>query len=196
MKNSLFSFRHDNTLEKNDHIAAQVELPLTFRIHDGQEHNTRTIKTSYILSNGSHHGFDLSALLAYRLDQEISGNKNSSSVLTDLKDKESNLVILAKNPNNIAAILSCLPASSDAAKFIKLAFPEGANGNKEKSDFFFFSKNCKIGEYKFKRSPSESMILIMKIYESLQRCNRIEVSSKLQEKLDMVTLRAFTMEIQ
>jgi hypothetical protein len=194
MKNNLFKFVPENSAEMNDRIAVKTEVPTSFRIHTGQEHNTRAVKGKFILENGSHHHFDLSALFAYRLEQELADNQSSIQTLSDLKDEKHNIAILAKNLNNITAILGCLPANSHLANLIKIAYPESAAGNKCESDFFFFSKDCKLDYYVFENTPSESMILIMKIYELLTRCNRYETSVELQQKFDAITARAFDVE--
>ena len=194
MKNNLFKFVPKNSAEMNDRIAVKTEVPTSFRIHKGQEHNTRAVKGKFILENGSHHHFDLSALFAYRLEQELADNQSSIQTLSDLKDEKHNIAILAKNPNNITAILGCLSPNSHLASLIKSAYPESVDGENRKSDFFFFSKDCKLDDYVFEDSPSEGMILIMKIYESLIRCNRYEASVELQQKFDTITARAFDVE--
>ena len=175
--NNLFHLNH-GCLD-NDIFAASIELPLAFRIHnDGTEHNTRTIKSEYILKAGSHHGFGMNALFAYRLHQELSGSGNTVERIQALR--KSNLGVLANNPNNIGSIIACMPKGCDAARIIEFAFPGSQNGQFEKSDFAFFAKNV---DKSLKEKPSASLLLISEIFTILQHCNRIEPDNKLQKKI-------------
>ena len=180
--NNLFNLFHGS--EENDFFAAKIELPLTFRIHEGKDHNTRTIKSEYILRTGSHHGFGLNALLAYRLYQELSAAGNSVEKIRELQ--ASNLEVMTANPHNIGAIMHCMPKGCDAARLIEFAYPGSKYGNVEDSDFGFFLKS---NDKPLKKTPTASLLLIAEMYEILQKCNRIEADSKLQKKLDAVIAR-------
>lgn len=178
--NNLFNLYHGS--EDNDFFAAQIELPLTFRTRkNGEEHNTRTIKSDYILRTGSHHGFGLNALLAHKLYSDLSGPGSSSDRLQSMRN--SNLEVLTSNPHNIGAITQCMPKGCDQIRMIEFAFPGSQYGSFEKSDFAFFIKNA---DKPLTDKPDSGLLLIAEIYSILQRCNRIEADSKLQKKLDAV----------
>lgn len=175
--NNLFHLTHGCI--DNDIFAASIELPLAFRIYnDGTEHNTRTIKSEYILKAGSHHGFGMNALFAYRLYQELSSSGNSVERIQALR--KSNLEVLTNNPHNIGSIVACMPKGCDAARIVELAFPGSQYGQFEKSDFAFFAKNV---DKSLKGKPSASLLLISEIFTALQRCNRIEPDNKLSKKI-------------
>ena len=173
--------------EDNEILAAQTELPLTFRIDEGKEHNTRTIKSEFILRTGSHHGFGLNALFAHRLYQDLTAAGNTTERVKELQ--HSNLEVLTANPYNIGAIIACMPKGCDAARLLEFAFP-GSSENQDfkKSDFYYFAKSN--DEAKLKEKPTASLILLAEIFETLQKCNRIEANEKLQEKIDAITVRA------
>ena len=177
--NNLFKLNHGR--EDNDLLAAQIEVPLTFRVHQaGQKHNARTIKSEYILRTGSHHGFGLSARFAYRLYQDLSASGNSIDRMKGLHT--CNLEALASNPHNISAILQYIP-KGDIAKMIELAYPGAQYGDFNKSDFSFFVKNS---NKQLEGKPGSGLLLIAEIYTILQLHHRIEPDNKLQKKLDAV----------
>lgn len=183
--NNLFNLFHGS--EDNDFLATNIELPLAFRTYVSMEHNTRIIKSDYILRAGSHHGFGINALFAYRLNQELSTTGNTAERIRGLRT--SNLAVLTANPHNIGAIIQCMPANCDAARIIEYAFPGSKSGQFEKSDFAYFVKNS---DKPLKDKPTESLVLIADIFSILQRCNRIEPDSKLQKKLDAVKAAAIS----
>ena len=178
--NNLFKLNHGR--EDNDLLAAQIEVPLTFRVHQaGQKHNARTIKSEYILRTGSHHGFGLNALFAYRLYQDLSMTSNSIERIKGLQT--CNLKDLASNPHNISAILQYIPKNSDAASLVEHAYPSAQYGDFNKSDFSFFVKNS---NKQLEGEPGSGLLLIAEIYTILQLHNRIEPDNKLQKKIDAV----------
>lgn len=183
--NNLFNLFHGS--EDNDFLAASVELPLTFRIHNGKEHNTRTIKSEYILRTGSHHGFGMNALMAYRLYQELSVAGDTSEKIKELQN--CNLEVLTANPHNIGAIIQCMPKNCDATRIIEFAYPGSVYGQFEKSDFAYFAKS---NDKPLKDKPTASLLLIADIYSVLQRCNRYKADDKLQKKIDAVYYSAVT----
>lgn len=183
MTNYLFNLQHG--CEDNDFFAAKVELPLAFRIHEGAEHNTRTIKSEYILKAGSHHGFGLNALFAHKLYQELSTPGNTANRIRELRS--CNLETLTSNPHNIGAIMRCMPNGCDAARVIEFAYPGSQYGEFDKSDFAFFVKNS---DKTLKEKPTPSLLLIAEIYTILQRCNRIEPDNKLAKKIATVVSAA------
>lgn len=174
--NNLFNLFHGCV--DNDFFASSIELPLAFRIHEGGEHNTRTIKSEYILKAGSHHGFGMNALFAYRLCQELSGGGNTVERIRDLQ--HSNLEVLTSNPHNIGSIIACMPKGCDAARIVEFAFPGSKYGQFDKSDFAFFAKNV---DKPLKEKPGAGLLLISEIFTTLQKCNRIEPDKALSKKI-------------
>lgn len=181
--NNLFNLFHGCV--DNDFFASSIELPLAFRIHEGGERNTRTIKSEYILRAGSHHGFGMNALFAYRLFQELSDGGNSIERVHNLR--HSNLEVLTSNPHNISAITSCMPKGCDATRIVKLAFPDSQYGQFDKSDFAFFAKNV---NRPLTERPGAGLLLISEIFTALQKCNRIEPDKALNKKIIAVTVAA------
>lgn len=183
--NNLFSLTHGN--EENDFLAAKIEVPIAFRIHKnskkGKSHNTRTVKGDYILRTGSHHGFGINALFAYRLYQDLSETGSSIERLEWLH--ACNLEALTSNPYNLSAIVQCMPKGSDAVRMIEFAYPGSLRDDYEfeKSDFAYFVKSS---NKPLKGRPGSGMVLIADIYTVLQRCNRIKPDEKLQKKLEAI----------
>jgi len=177
--NNLFNLFHGS--EDNVLLATNIELPLTFRIRSSKEHNTRAIKSEYILRTGSHHGFGMNALMAYRLYQELSVTGNTVEKIKELQN--CNLEVLTANPHNIGAIIQCMPKDCDAAHIVELAYPGSIYGQFEKSDFAYFVKN---NDKLLEDKPTASLLLIADIYSVLQHCNRYEADGKLQKKINAV----------
>ena len=162
-------------------IAANLELPLILRIQAPQSENKNTVKTEYILKNGSHHGHGLGVLFAYKFNNYCNQTLSSSEMVKAIRS--GNFPILAQTPGNIGAILEYLPENCDASRMLRLTFGEEACCKAKNNVFAYFAKSNDKVELK---EITQSHILIAEIFDMLQRCNRIEASDKLAEKINYV----------
>ncbi|MBR6811635.1 hypothetical protein IKM56_04360 [Candidatus Saccharibacteria bacterium] len=159
-------------------IAANLELPFIVRPKNPENENKSTVKTEYILKNGSHHGRGLEVLFAHEYEKYYKQVLNSITILKTVR--ESNFAILAKDPGNIAAIMGNFPASADCARTLEIAFGKENCQIDKNNVFAYFSKKNERIELK-EITPSHT--LIAEIFDMLQRCNRIEPSEELAKKM-------------
>ncbi len=159
-------------------IAANLELPFIVRLKNPESENKNTVKTEYILKNGSHHGRGLEVLFAHEYEKYCKQVISSVTILKAVR--ESNFVILAKDSGNIAAIMGNFPANADCARMLEIAFGKESRQADKNNAFAYFSKKNERIELK---EITPSHILLAEIFDMLQRCNRVEPSEELAKKM-------------